>query len=32
MLGAAMLDGHVFSSGGTVPTGDDVMIDDVYFR
>jgi hypothetical protein len=30
--GATVLDGHVFSSGGAMPVGDDVLIDDVYFR
>jgi len=30
--GATSLSGHVFSSGGTAPTGDHVLVDDVYFR
>ncbi|NUP11707.1 MAG: hypothetical protein HOW73_37145 [Polyangiaceae bacterium] len=30
--GAVALRGHVFSSSGTMPTGDQVLIDDVYFQ
>src|SRR5262249_18330969 len=30
--GAVALNGHAFSSAGTAPVGDQVLIDDVYFR
>jgi hypothetical protein len=30
--GAVALDAHAFASGGTKPSGDDALIDDVYFR